>query len=154
MAIGAWTFHPDPLIALGMVLAATGVAVVVDAAQRRARRHALRGLSSRLRMTYSSHDHLRVLPKIACQFPVPGAADLCVRDVIYASQGESHRYVFTVEYTTGAVGRKRRHVCVASFCEARDWLCPEPMGPIVLAPAELALVAQYEALASVKKGEV
>src|SRR5688500_11160818 len=95
-------------------------------------------------MNYSPADQLRVAARVARYFPVPGAADLHVSDVIYGTEKDRHRYVFTAEFTTGLVRARRRLARVAAFSEPRDRT--EPPGPVVLAPEGGSLLDQYRHL--------
>jgi hypothetical protein len=96
-------------------------------------------------MNYSPRDQLKLGSRIASQFPVPGAANLRVTDLIYGTERARHRYVFTAEFTVGVVHRKRRIVRAAAFVEARE--ASEDAGELTLAPADLPLAEQYRRLA-------
>lgn len=136
----------SPGIALGVLVTLSCVAALIEALSRSRRRKCLRRLAANWHMTYSPRDRLRVLAKIVGHFPVPGAADIFVRDVIYGGQGEQYRYVFTVEYTTGVIRGKRRQFRVATFSESRDRRSSHAPGPVTFAPEHLAVPQQYEAL--------
>ncbi len=120
---------------------ALAIAAVVDAA----RRSRLRRLARSWQMRYVRSDLFDLARRVAGQFAVPGAADLRVVDVIYASRGERHRYLFTVEYTTQDRGQRRREARAATFCEPRERTGPGP-SPLVLGPDRLPLLKQYEEL--------
>jgi hypothetical protein len=136
----------SPGIALSVLVALSCVAALIEVISRRRRRKSLRQLAANWQMTYSPRDRLRVLAKIASHFPVPGAADIFVRDVIYGGQGEQYHYVFIVEYTTGVIRGKRRQCRVATFSESRDRRSSHAPGPVTFAPEHLAVPQQYEAL--------
>ena len=104
---------------LSILLCITAAAAVMDLVRRRRRSRVLRRLAADWRMNYTPVDSLHITPTIARSFPVPGAAALRVRDLIYGIQGERYRYVFTAEFTTGVVGVKHRTVRVAAFSEPR-----------------------------------
>lgn len=140
-------FTVDPLVALGFLAGCTALAGAIQSLSRRRRKRALRRLAAQWRMTYSSRDRLRITSRVADRLPIPGAADVHVADVIYGTQGARYRYIFTTEYTLGAVGGKRRQVRVAAFSESRDRKCAEPPEPVMLAPEELPLLEQYRRLA-------
>lgn len=145
--MSAW-FAPDPvvlLVALGGCTAAAGLIQTV--ARRRQKRH-LRRLAAQWQMTYSSRDRLRIIAKVADRLPIPGAADVHIFDVIYGSEGDGYRYVFTAEYTVGVVRSKHRHVRVAAFREPRVRQAAQPPERVVLAPEGISILAQYLALAS------
>ncbi len=131
---------------LSLALCLTGAATFVDRAQRRRRRIALRRLATEWRMNYSPFDPLRLTARVAHHFPIPGAANLKVSDVIYGIEGNRYRYIFTAEYTVGVVRTKHRLVRAATFCEPRDFRHGQPMGPLFLAAAELPLIEQYQQL--------
>lgn len=132
-----------------MALCVTAGATIIDRVQRRRRRIALRDLATQWRMNYSPFDPLRLTARVAHHFPIPGAANLKVSDVIYGMEGDHYRYIFTAEFTTGVVRTKHRLVRAATFCEPRDFRHGQAIGPLILAPAGLPLVEQYQKLAPV-----
>jgi hypothetical protein len=136
-----------PLDVLAFSVCATALAVAGQAIASRRRRKVLRRLAADWRMTYSRFDSLRLTPKVARAFPVPGAANLLVTDVIYGIEHERYRYVFRVEYTIGTVRRRKRLAGVATFSEPRDRQRPQGAAPVVLAPEQGTLVEQYRHLA-------
>jgi hypothetical protein len=123
----------------------TAVGVFFDVAAHRRRTRALRVLAAQWRMTYHPADPLRVAPKVLSRFPVPGAANVRVMDLIYGSDRDRYRYVFSVEFTVGLVGPRRRIVRVASLSEPRE---RGGAGPVALnlAPAQGTLLDQYRYL--------
>ena len=132
---------------LAVLVALTGLAGLLEAASRRRRKRALRKLAAQWGMTYSARDRLRITSKVAPRLPFPGAADVYVLDVIYGTRDGWYRYLFTAEFTSGAVRGKRRHVRVASFSEPRDRDSAQDTGTLTLAPADLSLLDQYRHLA-------
>jgi len=136
-----------PLDVLSFTVCATAVAVAAEAAVARRRRKALRRLAAEWRMTYSRSDTLRLAPKVARGFPIPGAANLRVTDVIYGIDHERYRYVFRAEFTTGTVRSKRRVARVATFSEPRDRQRAQATPSVTLAPENGKLVDQYRHLA-------
>jgi hypothetical protein len=138
-----------PLDVLAFTVGATAVAVAAEAAVARRRRRALRRLAADWRMTYSRFDSLLLTPKVSRGFPVPGAANLRVTDVIYGIEHERYRYVFRAEFTVGTVRSRKRLVRVATFSEPRDRERQRAQGAatVVLAPDEGTLVGQYRHLA-------
>jgi hypothetical protein len=132
---------------LGVLVALTALAGFIESLSRRRKKRALRRLAGEWGMTYSARDRLRITSKVAGGLPVPGAADVYVLDVIYGAVNGHHRYVFTVEYTSGTVRGKRRHVRVAAFSEPRDGRGPDAATPIVMGPEGVSLVEQYRRLA-------
>src|SRR4029453_6266195 len=92
-------------------------------------------------------DSLRLTPRVARNFPIPGAANLRISDVIYGIEHERYRYVFRVEFTVGTVRTRKRMLRVATFSEPRDRKPPQSAKPVVLAPDTGSLVDQYRHLA-------
>jgi hypothetical protein len=136
-----------PLDVLAFTVSATAVAVAAESVAARRRRRALRRLAADWRMTYARFDSLRLSPKVARSFPIPGAASLRITDVIYGIEHERYRYVFRAEFTIGTVRTKQRLARVATFSEPRDRQRPQGTAPVVLAPDEGSLVEQYRHLA-------
>jgi hypothetical protein len=129
---------------LGLLAAISLVAAIVAASRRRTIRHALRALAIEWRMTYAQYDRLRIAQRIQGRLPVPGAAALTVRDVIYGTQANHHRAVFTIEFTVGVIRANKRVRRVGSLIEPRD---PRKADDAFqLAPEELPLLDQYRAL--------
>src|SRR5688500_16316624 len=139
----------SPAALLLLAIAITAAAAVWDFARHRRNSRLLRQLAGEWRMNYSPADPLRLTDKVAGHFPVPGAANVRVTDVIYGSEKDRYRYVFSVEYTTGVVRTKHRHVRVATFSEPRDRDRSRvaPLVNVTLAPAGGGLVDQYRRLA-------
>ena len=103
---------------LGLV-ALTAVAVILDVIVHRRRSRHLRALATQWQMNYHASDQLRITPKVMATLPIPGAANVRVLDLIYGSDASGYRYIFSVEYTVGLTGPKRRVVRVASLTEPR-----------------------------------
>ncbi len=136
---------PGGLVSLALCI--TAAAVLIDRAIRRRRRAALRRLAGEWRMNYSPFDPLHLTPRVAQHFPIVGAANLKVSDVIYGIEGDRYRYIFTAEFTVGIVTTKRRLVRAATFFEPRDPARAHAPDSLRLAPMELPLVEQYQSLA-------
>lgn len=136
-----------PLDVLGFTVGATAVAVAAESILAGRRRRVLRRLAAEWRMTYSRFDSLRIGPRVARTFPVPGAANIRITDVIYGIENERYRYVFRAEFTIGTVRKRRRVVRVATFSEPRDRARPQGTAPVVLAPDTGTIVEQYRHLA-------
>ncbi|HSU67029.1 MAG TPA: hypothetical protein VLJ39_09170 [Tepidisphaeraceae bacterium] len=135
---------PSPAVVLAALIGVSVAVALVDGLARRNRRRALRRLAASWGMTYSACDNLRVSHKISHRLPITGAADVFVTDVIYGGAGDAYRYVFTAEYTLGAVRGKRRQVRVGAFAESRHKDGTAPAGDVVLAPEGIPLLEQYE----------
>ena len=131
---------------LAAALAVTAVAYAADLAVRRRAGEGLRRLAAEWRMNFTLADRLRLTAKVARHFPLPGAANLRVSNVIYGTDKDRHHYVFTAEYTLGLVRGKRRLARAGAFSEPRD----RERGPgptsVQLAPAGLSLLEQYRHL--------
>lgn len=136
----------SPGVFLFLCLGVVALAVALDVAAHRRRTGRLRALATSWRMNYHPADQLRITPKVLPQFPIPGAANVRVMDLIYGSDRDRYRYVFSVEFTVGLVGPKRRVVRVASLSEPR---VRGGAGAVflTLAPAEGTLLDQYRYLA-------
>lgn len=132
----------DLLVAL---ICLTALAYAADRILRRRTRRAVRGLAAAWRMNFGPFDNLRLTPRVAPRFPVPGAAAVVVRNVVYGVVDGYWHYVFTAEFTVGAVGAHRRVVRAAHFTEPRDRTADA--GPVVLAPSDMTLLEQYAHLA-------
>jgi hypothetical protein len=129
---------------LWLTIATTAIAAGAQFLRRQARTRRLRQLAARQSMHYSPGDRFRFASKVAEHFPVPGAADVRVSDVIYGSRDELHRYVFAVDYTRGVVRTKRRLRRVAAFVEPRGQR--ERRIELHLADPALPALQQYETL--------
>src|SRR5687768_11801393 len=123
----------------------TVAAAAADVAVHRRRSRGLRALASNWGMNYHPADQLRLTPKVLPRLPVPGAANVRVMDLIYGSDRDRYRYVFSVEFTLGLVGPRRRVVRVASLSEPRERGAAGPVS-LNLAPAHGTLIEQYRYL--------
>jgi hypothetical protein len=136
--------------AFSFTVGATAVALLLEILSSRRRRRILRRLAGEWRMTYSRSDSLVLTPKVAARFPIPGAADLRVTDVIYGTEHDRYRYVFLAEFTTGTVRTRRRQRRVATFTEPRDrQQRPQSAAPVTLAPEGGTILEQFRKLAPV-----
>lgn len=97
-------------------------------------------------MNYTPSDQFRLTPRVARNFPVPGASRVRVVDLIYGIDCDLYRYVFTAEYTAGIVTRKHRVRRAGSFSEPRERGGDAPESAVTLAPAHLPLLEQYHRL--------
>jgi hypothetical protein len=136
-----------PIDVLAFTVFVTAVAVAAESIAARRRRKVLRRLAAEWGMTYSAFDSLRLTPRVARAFPIPGAANLRITDVIYGIENERYRYVFRAEFTLGTVRNRRRLARVATFSEPRDRQRPQGSSPVVLAPDAGEMVDQYRHLA-------
>jgi hypothetical protein len=128
-----------------VVLITAGVAGAAIALERR-RRGVLRGLAASWQMHYTPEDRFRLAPRVAPRLPVPGAAAVRVKDLIYGLEGDQLRYIFIAEYTTCAITAQARHETVATFAEPRERRRDESPVELLLAPKGMTVVEQYEHL--------
>jgi hypothetical protein len=137
-----------PILVLLLLLVITTAAFLVDAFLRKRRATRLAAMAAQWQMRFTAEDPFQLTPRIAAHFPIPGAADVVVRDLVYgqedaAADSARFRYFFTIEYTLGVLRTKRRRVAVGTLVEAGR---PEtnPFSGVTLAPAELSLQDQYQ----------
>ena len=142
----AFMLRSTPLLFLFALLATTALAALIHRLTRRRHKRRLRRLAAEWGMQYVQLDLFDLPRRIAGSFPVPGAADLHVLDVIYATHGQRHRYVFTAEYTTGVTDQHHRIARAMTFCEPVEGATPSNRSPLVAAPDYLTLPEQYEYL--------
>ncbi len=135
-----------PLTFLGSLICLTLLALLIERALRRRITRKMRKLAIEWRMHYSATDRFQITARVREDFPVPGASDIVISDLLYRQEAEVYRYFFTVEYTQGVIRTKRRVRRAATFCEPRDRAGPTDWSPLLLAPADLPLVEQYGAL--------
>ena len=140
-------FPISPGIMLAVLIALTGLAGGIESLSRARRKRELWRLAAQWGMTYTSKDRLRIGQKVAARIPVAGAADVYVLDVIYGTADGAYRYIFTTEYTIGAVRGRHRCVRVAALVEPRERDGSDAPITVTLAPAGLSLVEQYRRLA-------
>jgi hypothetical protein len=146
----------SPWQVLWLALAVTLFAYAAELLRRRRHLRALRRLAGERGMTFAQDDTIRLTPRVARHFPIPGAANLHIVNILYGSDADRYHYVFTAEYTLGVVNAKRRHARVASLTEPRDRARGGTAGAgpdaaesaaVVLAPTELPLMEQYRKMA-------
>jgi hypothetical protein len=133
-----------PIDLLALLLLATASAVVLNRLLHRREQAEYRRLAVQHRMHYSPADPLRLTPRVAARLPIPGAAAVRVIDLLYRTDEQTHYYIFTVEYTVGVYGPKRRVRRAAQFVESKT----DGKAPIVirLGAADVSLVEQYHEL--------
>jgi hypothetical protein len=131
---------------LAAVLAFTLAAYFTDLMLRQRTARLLRHLAEQRRVRYCGADRFQITQRVVADFPIPGASDLRVLDLLYYAQGEQYRYIFTVEYTLGVVRTKRRLRRCASLGEPRDRASGNGWSPLVLAPDDRPLLEQYRYL--------
>jgi hypothetical protein len=111
-----------------------------------------RGLAKQLRavaiswdMNYSPGDPLRLTPRIAAAFPVPGAAHIAITDLVYGLDRDHYRYYLATEFTVGLTRSKKRIRRVITFTEPRTGV-NRAFSPMLVAPADLGIVEQFHEL--------
>jgi hypothetical protein len=134
-----------PILVLLLLLALTAAAFFTDAFLRKRRAARLAAIAAQWQMRFTAQDPFQLTPRIAAHFPIPGAADVVVRDLVYGQEDTAgrFRYFFTIEYTLGVLRTKRRRVAVGMLLEAGR---PEtnPFSGVTLAPTDLSLDDQYQ----------
>jgi hypothetical protein len=134
-----------PILVLLLLLAITAAAFAADTFLRKRRSTRLAAMAAQWQMRFTAQDPFQLTPRIAAHFPIPGAADVVVRDLVYGQEDAAgrFRYFFTIEYTLGVLRTKRRRVAVGTLLEAGR---PEtnPFSGVTLAPPELSLPDQYQ----------
>src|SRR5947208_16791717 len=130
-----------PLTFLASTLMVTLVAYVAHLLFRHRAAARVRRLAAQWQMNYSETDRFQLTPRVAERFPVAGASDVRVTDLIYRRDDDDRfRYYFTVHYTAGVIRTKRRLCRAATFSEPRDphaAAAPAGWSPLRLAPDNL-----------------
>jgi hypothetical protein len=136
----------SPQSYLALVLVILLVAVMAGGVSQFRCRRKLRKCAARWNMHFAPGDRLRLAQRIVGRFPVPGAANVSVRDLLYKTGDNRHQYLFTVDYTVGAIRGKAGRSRVAGFSEPVSRGAPGGSSPpvLTLAPAELKGPAAYE----------
>src|SRR3954470_6747026 len=111
----------------------------------RRRRGVLRRLAASWQMHYTPTDRFRLAPRVAPRLPIPGAAAVRVKDLIYGLEGDQLRYIFVAEYTTGTIAAQHRRESVVTFAEPRERRDESPV-ELLLAPKGMSVIEQYEHL--------
>lgn len=135
-----------PLELLILVIAITIAASAGQYVMRYPHLTRLRALARRWRMNFVAFDRFRIGERLRETFPVPGAADLQVVDVMYGLDEDRHRYIFTVQYTVGVLRGKRRTWRVAAVLEPRATGTPRPAQVLVADPGT-DVMQQYKRMA-------
>jgi len=137
-----------PILFLLAALGLTAAAAVVDAALRRARSARVAALAADCKLRFTPLDRFQLTPRVAARFPIPGAADIVIRNLVYGQEpAGGFRYVFTVEYTLGVLRTKRRRASAAMLVEAPPNATDrQSFSPVKLALDDQPLIAQYRQL--------
>jgi hypothetical protein len=136
----------SPLLFLAILVFVTAAARLAYAISVRARRREMQQLARQWEMHYSPRDRFDLAGGVAQRFPIPGAAEVRILDLLYASEGDHYRYLFSVEYTLGVTHGKHRLRRVATFREPKARSESAEWSALFLAPEELPLIEQYKHL--------
>jgi hypothetical protein len=136
----------SPASFLALTIGITAAAMAAQMIVRHRRRSSLRELARVWDMHYSPGDRFRLAARVAERFPVPGASDVRVNDLIYGNEDELHRYIFSAEYTEGVIRSKKRVRRVVTFTEPKGRSDATKWSAFVLADKEKPLVDQYKEL--------
>jgi len=137
------------LTPMNLLLAAIGITAIAAMVYwliRRREQQALSELAKSWRMHYSPRDVFNLAPRVAPRLPVPGAAEVRVRDLIYGTEEAGHRYIFSADYTVGVIRSKSRRRFVVSVLEPRGRSDASVWSSMRVAPDDLSLIQQYESL--------
>ncbi len=140
-----------PLFHLYAIIAITLAAYAISRYERLRRQVLLRQIASEFQLNYAPNDPFQLANKIIDRFPVPGAARLVVTDVVYGTRGDHFQYLFTANYTVGAIRVKKRLYRVAAYAEPLSGATNELRIPVTLANAKLEWIDQYRELAASEK---
>lgn len=135
-----------PLSFLGALLALTGFAWLVYRERRHRHKAELREWAVARGLRYVQDDLFRIRDRLVRDFPVPGAADLHVLDVVYATDEQRHVYLFTAEYTLGVTEAHRRESRALGFTEPVAGPAAGVRSDLASGPEHLPLLEQYEHL--------
>lgn len=135
----------NPSFYLVLLLTISAAAAMWQYRIRRRLAKELRSVAISWQMNYSPGDPLRLTPRIAAGFPVPGAAHIAITDLIYGLDGDHYRYYLATEFTVGLTRSKKRIRRVITFTEPRQGEY-RTFSPMLVAPAELEVVEQFQEL--------
>jgi len=136
----------NPALFLVIVLGVTAGAVSAHFAQRRHRGRQVRELASQSNMHYCVADRFDLAPRVAAHLDCPGAANVHVADLVYGIKDDRFRYIFTAEYTRGALRIKRRPRHVYLVTEPKSRSARAGKLQITAADLKLGLIQQYRQL--------
>jgi hypothetical protein len=108
----------SPVQYLLLIVLITALALVAQVIAVRKCRTALLQLARKYEMNFAATDRFRLTERVHGQLPVFGASRITVSDLIFSSNNTTHRYVFTIEYTVGAVFGHQRLRCVGGYEES------------------------------------
>jgi hypothetical protein len=133
----------EPVYYFILVVCITAFAVIAEMISVYRRRRWLRRLAKQWNMHFAAGDRLRLAGRIASRLPVPGCSNVRVRDLLFSTDGQWHRYVFTVEYAVGAVRGKSGRTHVVGSLEPVTHAVAANYA-LIFAPDNLAPASAYE----------
>jgi hypothetical protein len=130
------------IVLLGLLIAA----ITIDLIRWYSYSNKLRVCAHGWHMHFAHGDRLRIARRIVHQFPVPGAALIRVRDLIFRTDETRHVYLFTVDFTVGVIRGKVGRSRVAGFSEpvARGHQAEPHPSALIVAPREMSGPAAYQ----------
>jgi hypothetical protein len=134
-----------PLQFLLLTIGFTAVVLSAATSIQMLRALRIRQLGTEWQMVYSPEDRMGLAGRVAERFPMPGAADVFVFDVLYKVDGDVRRYLFTVEYGIGVVQAKTRVRRAAALVEPAA-PSPDTATHLTVAPELPTLLDQYRHL--------
>jgi len=136
----------SPYFFLFLIVAITAITASSYTLIRRQREFGLIQLAKQWKMHFSPKDVFNLAPRLASRLPIPGAAEVRVRDMIYGNESAGHRYIFCAEFTVGVLQSKSRRHVVATVLEPRERGDASIWATLQFAPVELPLIEQYRSL--------
>jgi hypothetical protein len=135
-----------PALYLILLLGVLAGAVTADTIRHFYCRHKLRACAHVWQMHFAAGDRLRLARRIVHRFPVPGAALIRVRDLIFRTDDSRHQYLFTVDFTVGIIRGKIGRSRVAGFSEpVTRGQRAQPHPPnLIVAPRQLSGPDAYQ----------
>jgi hypothetical protein len=136
----------SPAMFLLFAIALTCAAKLIYVVVRGRYRQQLQALAREWRMHYSPHDRFDLSNRLPGVFPLPGAAEMRAVDLIYGTEQEFYRFIFTAEYSVGVVRAKYRLRRVVTFREPKGQSGSMHWSRMILASEELEPIDQYRRL--------
>lgn len=136
----------SPLFFLILLIAITGVAAIVARSMRQRGARRIEELARGWNLRFAPEDRFHLSLQVASLIPIPGAADVVVRDIIYRQDSGCYWYLFTVEYTVGVLRTKHGRCAAGVLTESRTCPTGQAYSPVTLGSRDLPLEDQYTAL--------
>jgi hypothetical protein len=136
----------SPEIYLILILTVLATVAGHSALRSYLQRKHLRNLARKWNMHFAPGDRLRLAQRTVRHFPVPGAASIRVRNLIFRTEESRHQYLFTIDYTVGIIRGKVGRSSVAGFEEpvTRGSRSNQAPPVLFLAPKNLSFPAAYQ----------